>query len=332
MQQHRGASVAGLASALGVCSAAWATLRAGRVQAVHTLSGCPGQAAPTADAVFQAASLTKPLLAWAVLRQVLAGRLDLQAPVSHWLPAGYRHFHSALARGPADASDTTPAEVLARIPLASLLSHSSGLPHWSRQPLQPSFVPGSRWQYSGEGYQLLQAVLEAATGQPLDTWLQDQLFSPQGMAHTRLAWHPALAERLQAGQPGPLAPPPVRWPYPVGAASLYTSAGDYARFLATVLADAALLALTTGQTVPVAPSLGLQWGLGWGLAQHPRHGPLLWHWGNNPGYRAFTMLSPRTGDGLVLLTAHHRGMALAVPLAEALWPGEHPVFGFHMLG
>lgn len=118
----------------------------------------------------------------------------------------------------------------------------------------------------------------------------------------------------------------------MGAASLYTSAGDYARFLATVLADAPLLALTTAHTVPLAPALGLHWGLGWGLAQHPRHGTLLWHWGNNPGYRAFTLLSPHSGDGLVLLSAHHRGMALAVPLAEALWPGPHPVFSFHRLG
>lgn len=97
-----------------------------------------------------------------MLRQVLAGRLDLQAPVSTWLPAGDRHFHSALARGPADASHTTPPEVLARIPLASLLNHSSGLPNWSRQPLQPAFAAGSRWQYSGEGYQVLQAALEPA--------------------------------------------------------------------------------------------------------------------------------------------------------------------------
>ena len=94
----------------------------------------------------------------------MAGQLELDAPVSRYLPGGYRHYHSVLARRPGDASDLVPAEVLAPMTVASLLNHSAGLPNWSPGALSPAAVPGRRWQYSGEGYVLLQSVMEAASG------------------------------------------------------------------------------------------------------------------------------------------------------------------------
>ncbi len=324
LTRYRDQPVAEVAASLGVCAAAFATLQAGRVQATVVAGSC--SAAP--DAVFQAASLTKPVVAYAALRLALAGRLDLQAPVSHYLPQGYVHYQHVLRRKPGDASDTVPASTLARIPVATLLNHSSGLPNWTGGTLAPAFDPGQRWRYSGEGYVLLQTVMEAVTGAPIAQWMDAEVFAPLGMRDSSLVWQSAYEGRAVHAHG---AASGMRWGVPVAAASLYTTAGDYARLLSAFVADGRLLALAMSAPVVADKALGLEWGYGWGIERTPV-GPMLWQWGNNPGFRNFAMVSPGSGDGFVLLTNSDRGMALAVPLAQQVLPMEHPAFRFSLVG
>lgn len=325
LTRYRHQPVAEVAASLGVCAAAHATLQAGRVQETVVAGTCG--AAP--DAVFQAASLTKPVVAYAALRLALAGQLDLHAPVSHYLPQGYVHYQHVLRRKPGDASDTVPASTLARIPVAALLNHTSGLPNWTGGTLAPAFEPGQRWRYSGEGYVLLQTVMEAVTGTPIAQWMDAEVFAPLGMRDSSLVWKATLEGRAVHANGG--AASGMRWGVPVAAASLYTTAGDYARLLAAVVADERLQALALSAPVVADKALGLEWGYGWGIERTPA-GPMLWQWGNNPGFRNFAMLSPSAGDGFVLLTNSDRGMALAVPLAQHVLPVEHPVFRSSLLG
>ena len=117
-------SVGDLAQEFSVCSAAYAIVRAGRVAELEGVSGCASAAASSQASgaeVYQAASLSKPVVAYAALTLALQGRLDLDAPVSQYLPHGYQHFHSVLARSPEDAHDTVAPEVLARVRVAHLL-------------------------------------------------------------------------------------------------------------------------------------------------------------------------------------------------------------------
>ncbi len=324
LTRYRHQPVAEVAASLGVCAAAHATLQAGRVQKTVVAGTCG--AAP--DAVFQAASLTKPAVAYAALRLALAGQLDLQAPVSHYLPRGYVHYQHVLRRASGDASDTVPASTLARIPLATLLNHTSGLPNWTSGALMPGFDPGQRWRYSGEGYVLLQTVMEAVTGVPIAQWMDAQVFAPLGMRDSSLVWIGAYEGRAVHAHGVASG---MRWGLPVAAASLYTTAGDYARLLAAVVADERLLALVMSAPVVADKALGLEWGYGWGIERTPS-GPMLWQWGNNPGFRNFAMVSPGSGDGFVLLANSDRGMALAVPLAQQVLPMEHPVFRSPLVG
>lgn len=324
LTRYQGQSVSEVADRLGVCAAAHATLRAGQVQPTVVAGHC--SAAP--QAIFQAASLTKPVVAYGALRLALAGQLDLQAPVAHYLPQGYVHYQHVLRRRPGDASDTVPASTLARMPVASLLNHSSGLPNWTSGALAPGFEPGQRWRYSGEGYVLLQAVMEAVTGTPIAPWMQAQVFEPLGMRDSSLVWidgYEGRAVHANGGASG------MRWGLPVAAASLYTSAGDLARLLSAFVADERLSALVLSAPVVADQALGLEWGYGWGI-ELTAAGPMLWQWGNNPGFRNFAMVSPTSRDGFVLLTNSDRGMALAVPLAQQVLPGEHPVFRSPLLG
>lgn len=315
-----------LATDLKVCSAAYAVLRAGQPDPPILVSGCADPKAK-ADAIFQAASLTKPVVAFAALRLVQAGRLDLDAPVSHHLPQGYRHFHSPLNRSPGDAHDLVPDSVLRRVSVAQLLNHSAGFPNWTGKPLAIEFEPGSRWGYSGEGFVLLQSVIESVTGMELATHIEQQVFKPLGMVDSSLVWRDDLEDRAVSGSAAFGFRPRVRFRSALAAASMLTTAADYAKFMAALLANDALLSLTLSRPVEVDGPLGLQWGLGWGI-ERAEGGPYLWQWGNNPGFRAFAMASATSKDGFVVFTNSDAGMPLAASIAQRVLPVEHNAFRF----
>lgn len=280
--------------------------------------------------MFQAASLSKPVVAHGALKLVAAGMLDLAASVTRYLPDGYPHRRNPMdLRSPATLTQV-PAAELKDVTLRMLLNHTAGLPNWATGPLALEFPPGSSWRYSGEGYMLLQRVIEAVTGEALDVFLERQVLQPAGMADSSFRPAAPLLARTVIGQNAAGEARRLRFPQPIAAASLHTTAADYARFMAALLADEPALRRTLADPVPANKRPPLDWGLGWGL-EHTADGPCLWQWGNNPGYRAFAMLRPGSGDGFVLLTNSERGMALAEPLAALALPGEHPAFGFRLL-
>lgn len=312
-----------------VCAVAVAVVRQRKLEAIDTATGCQPAVAVDADSVFQAASLSKPVFAYAVLKLAGQGRLDLDTPIMHYLPQGYRHRFDPLK---AEPSELVTDARLEAITVRMALDHSSGLPNWAGGPLRVDTVPGTAWEYSGEGYLLLQRAVEAVTGQPLDRFMRAQVFGPLGMHSSDFVFNAALAGRLLPGTKANGAPrATMRLAEPVAAFTLHTSAADYAKFLAAVLGDAALLAQSTGAPVPVDSALGLEWGLGWGIAREGTQS-YLWQWGNNTGYRAFAMAGVASGDGFVMLTNSENGLALAQPLAQRLLPGEHRLFRSAILG
>src|SRR5215210_7961178 len=95
-------------------------------------------AQPVSDeTVFEAASLGKPLFAYAVLRLVDAGVLDLDRPLYDYLPS---------------PEADTPR--MRRVTARHVLTHTSGLPNWRHTagPLAPETEPGETYAYSGEGF------------------------------------------------------------------------------------------------------------------------------------------------------------------------------------
>lgn len=330
LDQYGSTPAAELAVSARICYATYVVLRAGVPGEPVVLEGCGDSAFARKDGILQAASLTKPVIAYAALELARAGQLDLQAPVSRYLPDGYLHRQKPFA-GPDDKhADRVPPEVLAGIPVATLLNHSSGLPNWSDDVLVPDFEPGQRWQYSGEAYLLLQAVIAAVTSESIETAITRLVFAPLGMHDSRMRLTDDIRARVVSGVNWMGRPAHFEFTEPNAAASLYTTASDYAKLLAALAARRDLLSLTLANTIPVDAALGLSWSNGWGL-ETAAGGPYLWQWGNNPGYRAFAMLSVTTGDGFVLLSNDENGLRLAASLAQATFPGEHGVFRFYML-
>ncbi|WP_423002812.1 serine hydrolase domain-containing protein [Undibacterium sp. JH2W] len=321
-----------LASKHQVCAAALVYIKAGQIQEPQFVTGCDDTAMPDASSIFQAASLGKPVFAYAVLGLVAQGKLALDAPLLQYLPQGYQH-----ASRPGDKSsahDLVSDPRLQKVTARMVLQHTAGLPNWESGKLRFESEPGSRWQYSGEGYMLLQTVVSAITGMELDAWMQQAVFTPLGMQHSSYqpgkAWQAQLVAGSLRGKPLSLHPPRNA----VAAASLHASITDYARFVQAVLKDAGLQKQILDQPVTADPANKLEWGLGWGLAQTSAAGqaPLLWHWGNNYGYRSFVIAAPATGDAMVLLTNSDQGLKLVPALTARVIPGELSLFQFSMLG
>ncbi|MFL6290755.1 MAG: serine hydrolase domain-containing protein [Thermoanaerobaculia bacterium] len=94
------------------------------------------------DTVFRAASLTKPVFAYIVLRLADRGVIDLDAPLAGYIPY------------PRVEHDERHKRITAR----TVLSHTTGLPNWAwgEDHIPFQFAPGEAWGYSGEGFVYLQ--------------------------------------------------------------------------------------------------------------------------------------------------------------------------------
>lgn len=312
-----------------MCGVALAVIKNRKLDSTAAASACPPAATPHPGSVFQAASLSKPVFAYAVLKLVEQGKLALDAPVVNYLPHGYRHQYHPLKAEPSElVSDPRLHAVTVRM----ALNHTSGLPNWASGPLHFDTSPGAAWNYSGEGYVLLQRAVEAVTGQPLDQFMRAQVLDPLAMRDSDYVWNAGIAQRLLPGTKANGKPrAAMHLASPVAAFSLFTTAADYAAFLVKVLGDEAMVKQLSASPVTVDRRLGLAWGLGWGI-ERDRDDSYIWHWGNNTGYRAFVMASVRTGDGFVMLTNSENGLALAEPLAHLILPAEHKLFQSPILG
>jgi CubicO group peptidase (beta-lactamase class C family) len=269
----------------------------------------------TASTRFQAASLSKPVTAWGVLRLVESGRIGLDEPVLGRL----RRWR--LPPSPLDADGITVRRLLSHTaglsvhgyvgltsnrPLPSIVASLSGETGDSF-PVELLEAPGRRWLYSGGGYSLLQLLVEELTGRLFADYLQTEVLEPLGMTASSFHWSRTAATArphdAHGRQIGDFALAEQ------AAAGLVTTAPDVARFVAAALAGpdgeppgrgvlspaAVRLALTA------APATEGRWGLGYGLGLLPDGDRLAYHEGANRGWRAGLALLPDRRAGIVVL-------------------------------
>jgi CubicO group peptidase (beta-lactamase class C family) len=289
----------------------------------------PGRAAGP-DTVFRGASLSKPVFAYLVLQLVDQGILDLDSPIDTFLPRpldAYEHYR-ALAADPRHSALT----------VRRLLSQQSGLPNWHREGPVPFIAdPGTRFGYSGEGYALLQLVLEERTGRAVSDLAREYVFEPLGMSRSSFLWEGRFdgefAVDLGAGL-GPLILQSRERANVAG--SLISNASDYARFLQAVMDGSGLSAVAHAAMLEPqvrissrsifsppasdpgpAPAMDLAWTAGWGRFVSP-HGPAIFHLGREEGCEAYAVafLEPQTA--LVAMAVSPLRSTFTAPLAAAL--------------
>lgn len=285
------------------------------------------------DTVFEAASLGKPLFAYAVLKLVDAGRLDLDTPLSEYLPGEY-------VQGPG-----RPDLVTARM----ALTHTTGLPNWrpKGEPLRLHFAPGERFSYSGEGFVYLQKAVERLTGRPLEELMRESVFGPLRMKNSSYVWQDRFEALKATAHDASGNSTPLRRPLEANAASsLHTTAADYASFVAAFLRGEGLKAETLREALrpqtgvdegcqncaskkPTGrPSRDITWGLGWGL-QQTADGLAFWHWGDmRSEAQCYAVGWPSRGDGVVVLTNSGNGHSIIPFIVEEALGVRSPAYAW----
>lgn len=272
----------------------------------HTPDGTP----LTTETTLYAASLAKQMTAACAALLVKRGTLDMDAPLSHWMP------------------ELPPWSATVR--LHHLVHHTASLPDsWTHDRTTERVVqalaecpslenrPGTRYAYSNAGYVCLALTVERAAGRPLPDFAQDHLFEPLGMTRTRYWPGPTPAP------PGatPLSPAPLS----LGDGGVWTSLKDLLRWSAGLNADelgVSALMQTPGRLDDGTP-VDYAWGMGVrSLGRHRvyRHG------GGWRGLRALQARVPDLGLGVALVAirddTERRTVLLDSLLDEATRPGD----------
>ncbi len=214
----------------------------------------------TPDSIFRIASMTKAITSVAALQLVERGKLNLEEPVAKQLPqlsslqvltgfneqTGKPELHPAktpvtlkqlLTHTAGFAYDNWNAN------LQRFLEHAGPVPPGAALPVPPLMTePGTRWEYS-TGLDWTGRLVETITGQTLEAYFQANILQPLGMTDTGFILPQEKFDRLVSGYErqtdGSLKEDPRTPPAPPktfnGGGGLYSTAGDYVRFMQMIL-------------------------------------------------------------------------------------------------
>lgn len=290
------------------------------------------------DTVFEAASMSKPVFAYAAMKLCERGVIGLDIPLTKYTPERYLE------------GDPRLELITAR----HVLSHTSGFQNYRSvdEPLSIHFTPGEKYLYSGEGYIYLQSIVTHLTGHvnpnqcagyerglqvcatDIDSYMKRNLLVPFAMNSSGYLWSGTFEKRTARphdlqGRPltkkKPTATDAARYAAPGG---LHTTPTDYARFLietinprasdAYRLSKASLDEMVRPQVkVSEGEGYSISWGLGWRIA-HTKIGDLISHGGDNEGFHCIAEASIQRKTGFVIMTNADTGVELLKKLAPVV--------------
>jgi CubicO group peptidase (beta-lactamase class C family) len=288
----------------------------------------------TPDTAFGVASISKPVTAWGVMRLVEDGRLELDAPVERYLtrwrlpPSGFDHDGVTIRRllshtaGLRAHSARLAEPNLSRYSLDQALSGAIG----GTSPLRVTTEPGSAFMYSGDGYTLLQLVIEEVSGEAFSQFMAREVLVPLGMASSGFDWEHGLP-RSMATSYDRLDNPIANYPFAHKASGgLYATAPDLASFVAAMMKGTSeevagrevLAPDTVAMMLAPAEASGGRYGLGYEIETRPDEFRIARHGGSIRGWRTHFAALPEAGEGIVVLTNRFGGSQVIDPVLE-MW-------------
>ncbi|TDH24579.1 class A beta-lactamase-related serine hydrolase [Segetibacter sp. 3557_3] len=266
----------------------------------------------TANTVFDIASVSKQFAAYAISTLIEQGKLSLKDDIRKYLPevpdfgktitidhlvhhtSGLRDWTEALA-----VAGWRGEEVYSMADIMRMVKRQNGL----------DFPPGSKYQYSNTGYNLLAQVVAKLSGKTFGSWTQDNIYTPLGMSSTQFlenhrkiikniaySYYPANATYVKANSQLTA----------LGSSSMFTSANDFGKwmihFLQALRDNKPIYkrmletgTLDNGERIPYA------FGLVVGEYKGVKH---VSHTGSWAGYRSVSNYYPDQNLGIVVLANH----------------------------
>lgn len=284
----------------------------------------------TDKTLFQIGSITKSFTALAVMRASEVGLVDLDAPITRYLPW---------------------FEVRSRfepIKVRHLLTHTAGLVEvldqspdirgavYALRETEVGWAPGEKMHYSDMGYQLLTLLLEKVFEKSYSEVIRTEVFRPLMMAESHAGIVQEIRERMASGytylyddRPPHRGMPlvPSTWIETAsGDCCIVSTAEDMARFGRMLLNEGmgshARLISEDGYEELTRQHADAGWcGYGYGIMVRERNGATyVGHSGGMPGFRSELIVDCEAGLGLVLLGSHRLPMGLQFDLFD-MWRG-----------
>ncbi len=285
----------------------------------------------TSETLFPLASVTKLFTATAVMQLAEQGRIDLDAPVSRYLPE--------MAR-----TETTAAGgAAARPTVRQLLTHHSGLPgnimegfellrpdptRFQEVPrllgaIPPASAPDTVFAYCNAGYSLLGCLVERVSGTGYADRVTRGILGPLGMSRTRFFLSPGDSEGIAMGYEGRRQVPvyPMR---DIAAGALMSSGEDMEKFMGFVfdrgrdgvLGRAAFDEMTSRQNAGTVLDGDFSIGLGyWLIKPFPVEDAFVSHAGDQPPFHTILVTIPDRRIGIFLAANSSKDPSALIPLA-----------------
>jgi CubicO group peptidase (beta-lactamase class C family) len=280
----------------------------------------------TTGTVFEAASVAKPVTAWAVLGLAEQGLMDLDAPIEIYIsgwslpPSEFDHAQVTARRLLAHAAGTNfggdpgvePGE---DVPTLTEAADGAGLEGGA---IRVAFPPDQAYRYSSKGYVLLEMAVEGVTGTAFPDCIRSVVLEPLGMTSSGFEWTPALRERAATGHDWFGTPLPHYQHATSAPGGLQTTAGDLARFLAAAMTGpngeppgrGVISPGAVAETFTPYPFTGDESLIGLGYNLDVGTGVLVARKsGDHRGFKPIVFTVPDLGAALVILTNSDRAAA-----------------------
>lgn len=279
------------------------------------------------------ASLSKAVFSVLVMKLVEDKVIDLDTPLESYLPKKIYEY-KPLTRWHDDYSDLKTDSLYHQITARMCLAHTTGFANWrffeSDQKLKVNGIPGTRYNYSGEGFVYLQVVLEKITGKGLEELAQEIIFKPLQMKNSSYEWQTRFEKDFAYGhrQNGETYKKDMD-NEPRAGSTLETTASDYIKFLTAILNQEILSKASYDEifspqirihsvkqfgpeaklTTDKYDGINLSYGLGWAYLETP-YGKGVSKGGHGDGFQHYSILFPESGIGIFIMTNSDNGESI----------------------
>jgi CubicO group peptidase (beta-lactamase class C family) len=252
------------------------------------------------NTIFEIASMIKPVVATVILKLVEAGQWNLDEPLAkYWIDP--------------DLLDDT---LLNKLTIRHVLTHQTGFPNWRNGKLRFEFEPGTKFQYSGEGFEYLRKALENKFKKTLVQLSDSILFKPLGMKDTRYFFDKDMDTTLYAiphdGQ-GNKIEISIKDRGVNAAGLLLTTIEDYSKFMIYVMNGAGLSPSLFNDMIlsQAAERKHVGRGLGWEIVSDLPNGEYsIQHVGSSMGVKTMGIILPKSKRGFVVFTNGENGITV----------------------
>ncbi|TBW25907.1 serine hydrolase [Gramella sp. KN1008] len=258
------------------------------------------------NAIFNVASITKPVFTAGVLKLVKDGSWDLDEPVSQYWEDP-------------DLENDSLAELITS---RHLLTHSAGFnTNWRWQnedgKLQLNNTPGRKFSYSGEGFEYLKIAIEKRYDKDMGALMDSILFEPLGMKDATFHWIPeedfSRFAKWYDGE-GNEYETKYKTPHANAADDLLISLQDMSKLLIALMNKDFLGEELTNEMfkTQLDKNSNSAMGLGWHMVPNGfyKEEKALFHSGSDSGTQAMTLFFPNSKSGLIIFTNGDNGLLI----------------------